>query len=54
MSIERTDDEIDEQKNKALESDGRSKWPGMTYEQGVARALDWVTGYDDVAPMEDE
>ncbi len=45
--------EIDEQVNKAYEGlENGSKWPGMSYEQGVQAALDWVTGQIDEAPMD--
>lgn len=33
---------------------GRSKWPGMNYEQGVEAALLWALGDSDDKPMEDE
>ena len=29
-----------------------SKYPGMTYEEGIRAALDWVTGFSDDEPME--
>jgi hypothetical protein len=32
---------------------GPSKWPGMTYEEGVRSALMWAAGDGD-NPMEDE
>ena len=53
--MERPQEEIDEQLNQALEQEeaGGSRWPGMTYEQGVRAALDWVTGHNDTPPMED-
>jgi hypothetical protein len=55
MSIERTDQEIDEQRNAASEAldEGGSKWPGMSYEQGVQNALAWVVGDSEDLPMED-
>ena len=47
--------EIDDQLNKALEGiDGGSKWPGMSYEQGVEAALNWVQGHYENAPMDDD
>lgn len=54
-NITREDDEINEVLNKACESEdnGRSQWPGMTYEQGVKAAIDWITGATDDNPMED-
>lgn len=38
----------------AAETATGSKWPGMSYENGVAAALRWVTGNDDTNPLEDE
>lgn len=47
-------DEIDDVMNQcmAAENDGTSKYPGMTYEQGVAAAIRWMEG-DGVNPLED-
>lgn len=47
--------EIEEQVDIALVyvNKGESKFPGMTYEDGIRNALEWVLGYSDVAPMED-
>lgn len=52
--MDRTEDEIDVQVNAAItqENKGETKWPGMTYEQGVRAALDWVRGFNDEAPMD--
>lgn len=45
--------EIDAQLNKAAEGiDQGSRWPGMSFEQGVEMALRWVTGETDEAPLE--
>jgi hypothetical protein len=54
--LARTDKEIDEQLNVASEhiNDGTVAWPGMSYEQGVQNALDWVLGNNDDPPMDDE
>jgi hypothetical protein len=53
--LARTDDEINGQLDLALDGiDNGSKWPGMSYEQGVEAALLWVTGQDDEKPMEDD
>lgn len=57
MFIARNAEDLNGQINIAYESiDGvGSKWPGMSYEQGVVAALDWVLGNTDIAPMaEDE
>ena len=50
-----TDSEIEDEIAKcmdALES-GQSRWPGMTYESGVERALMWALGHVEEPPMED-
>jgi hypothetical protein len=51
--IKRTEDEIDTVLNDAADSieAGRSKFPGMTYEEGVQAALRWAIGQDDSNPM---
>ena len=51
-----TDKQIEEQWDKASEvAMGAlpSRYPGMSYEEGVEAALAWVTGNSDDAPMED-
>lgn len=45
--------EIDEVLNAAADGEHASRWPGMTYEAGVANALRWVTEDDDTDPMAD-
>jgi len=49
-----TEEQIDEVINQCVESEetGESRWPGMTYEQGVRAALEWIQGYGE-NPMED-
>ncbi|QNJ55558.1 hypothetical protein SEA_PHINKY_67 [Microbacterium phage Phinky] len=49
-----TESEIDDALNDANDSidEGTSRWPGMTYEQGVAAALNWIHN-DDVSPFEE-
>ena len=51
-----TDEQISEQITEACGDDGghRSRWPCMTYEQGVMGALRWVIGESGEAPMSDE
>ncbi len=51
-----TEDQIDEQLNLAAaqEEEGGSKWPGMSYEQGVRAAIDWMRGFADEPPMADD
>lgn len=49
-----TDSEIDDVLNDANDSvdEGTSRWPGMSYEQGVAATLNWLVN-DDVSPFEE-
>lgn len=56
MAVTRTAEEIADQENEAQDQvmGGGSRWPGMSYEQGVVAALRWVTGEDDVAPMAED
>lgn len=51
----RSQREIDEQLNLAADQtmEGSTKFPSMTYEDGVEYALRWVTGQSNDAPMED-
>lgn len=51
-----SDTEIDEQLNRARdqEEQGDSRWPGMSYEQGVAAAIMWLRDETDEVPIEDE
>lgn len=44
--IQRDDSEIDDVLNDCddQEEQGGSRYPGMTYEQGVAQAIRWLTG----------
>lgn len=59
MAIEVTEDQVQEQIDKSYGDDeqmlsGASRWPGMTYEQGVQNALNWVLGNADTGPMDEE
>ncbi len=50
----RTDEEIDNVMNKALDASVEgSKWPGMSYEEGIDAAIRWIVGLADEDPMED-
>jgi len=50
-----TDDEIEDQISDALEAQNQgSRWPGMSYEQGVEAALRWALGEEEIPPMNDE
>lgn len=40
----KTEQEIEEMCNVATDAVGSLKYPGMTYEEGVQAALDWVLG----------
>ena len=53
--IEREDKEIDELLNACAnsEAEGRSKFPGMTYEQGIQAAIRWMTDKEEINPLED-
>ena len=53
--IKRTDEEIDNCLNEAAagEAEG-SRWPGMSYEEGVGAALRWIIGDSEDNPMKDE
>ena len=50
----RTQKQIDDVKGKALAAveAGESSVPGMSYEEGVLAALDWLDGTTDDDPME--
>lgn len=50
-----TNEEITDQMELARDQEekGGSKWPNMTYEQGVAEALSWVLELTPSQPMED-
>jgi hypothetical protein len=53
--IERSQSEIDDVRGVATDAmDAGSKYPGMSYEEGIIAALDWATGESDDNPMEDE
>jgi len=54
-TVKRTDEEIDAVLNDVAEQMdvGGSKFPGMTYEEGVQNAINWLTGQVDDNPMDD-
>ena len=56
LIIKRTQEEIEEVMNAAVEQEeqGGTKWHGMTYEQGIAAALNWILGFSNDNPMQDE
>jgi len=53
--ITRKTEVIDELLNMCAEqeNEGGSKFPGMTYEQGVKAAIDWLTEENSIHPLED-
>lgn len=53
MADARTKAEIDEVVMQAVDSieTGESRFPGLTYEEGVDAALRWVTGDTEEEPM---
>lgn len=51
-AVKRSDDEIDQQMNAAAAGiDRGSKLSGMSYEEGVHEALNWVLGFFSDAPL---
>lgn len=56
MFIARNAEDLNGQVNTAYESIDviGSKYPTMSYEQGVVATLDWVLGNTDIAPMAED
>lgn len=54
--IEVSDSDIDKLIQAVMEKreQGGSKYPGMSYEDGIIATLDWLTGHDDAHPYDDE
>lgn len=44
MIVERSQEEIDELLNRCVEAEetGESAYPGMSYEQGIKAAIEWL------------
>ena len=57
ISRNRTDAEIEDLLEQCweAENEGKTKYRGMTYEQGIKAAINWLldTGYDDYHPLND-
>jgi len=54
MKIVRTENEVDEIRNEACEGmDSGSKYPGMTYEDGIDAIIRWLLGETDDHPFEE-
>lgn len=47
--VTRSEKEIDSLLNQCLDAQdsGESKYPGMSYEQGIRAAIEWITGQDE-------
>lgn len=56
MKIERSRQEVDKLLNFAADctDNGRSPYPGMTYEQGVEAGIRWLIGESDDPPFDDD
>lgn len=53
MNIVRTEEQIARVENWAFQGiDQGTRYPGMSYEQGINDLLDWLRGDSDVAPDE--
>lgn len=51
----RPEHDVIDQLNQAVEGVARgSRWPALSYEEGVMATLSWVLGLRDEKPMEDE
>ena len=53
----RTDKEIEDLVDKCFDAESEgSKYSGMTYEQGIRAAIDWLfdTGRDSYHPLDDD
>lgn len=48
MTVQRTDDQVNDLLNRCAEAEetGESAYPGMTYEQGIKAAIEWLEGGD--------
>jgi hypothetical protein len=55
MEIEKTEGEIFAALDKAIESQTkeRNRYSGMTYQEGIIHALDWILGRTEDPPLED-
>lgn len=55
MNIVRSEQEIWDLLNQCSQSEneGASKYPGMSYEQGIKAAIEWITGNIQDHPLND-
>jgi len=53
--LEKSKEEIEEEIAQAVDiiNEEGTKYPGMSYEEGVRNALDWVLGVVEEAPISD-
>lgn len=53
-ALSRKVDEIDGVLNECVEAEakGRSRYPGMSYEEGLRAGLEWVLGLSDDPPFD--
>jgi hypothetical protein len=51
----RSREQIEELENWAVEGQGKgTRYPGMSYEDGIVDTLNWLTGVTDTGPHEEE
>jgi hypothetical protein len=54
FEVKQSDEDIARLENEAAEAeDNGSKFPGMSYEQGIMETLRWLQGDSDDFPMDD-
>ena len=53
-TVAKTDDEIDDVLNQCIEAEaeGRRRYPGMSYEEGVRAGIEWALGLTDDPPFD--
>ena len=55
MAVVRSTEEIEAVKAEAEKAQAKgTKYPAMTYEDGVTETLRWLTGETDASPMSDD
>ena len=52
MSDFRDEEEVEKMLDKACEARDKPRFFGMSYEEGVVAALEWVLGNSDDSPLE--
>jgi len=53
-NVDKSSDQIDDLLNRCVDAkeEGVSKYPGMTYEEGVEAGILWVTGQTNDDPLD--